>query len=157
MRICRCFIINLVGVLTAAAFGARAETNALQLTVAPFVPWRRKRTNNAAVRAAEERADAAQAHVATVPTWADPTVRFGVMGAERMMRRDDGDLLYGIEQTLPLWGKPQAARRLAQAEAATAGAVVTLRARQHQRDRSAALFNRAWRAAPCVGSPEDLP
>ena len=82
MRICRCFIINLVGVLTAAAFGARAETNALQLTVATLRALAEEaRTNNAAVRAAEERADAAQAHVATVPTWADPTVRFGVMGA----------------------------------------------------------------------------
>jgi outer membrane protein TolC len=141
MRICRCLVFNLVGVLTAAAFSARAETNTLQLTVATLRALAEEvRTNNAAVRAAEERADAAQAHAAAVPTWADPTVRIGVMGADRMMRRDDGDLLYGIEQTLPFWGKPQAARRLAQAEAATAGAIVTLRTRQYQRDAIRAAF-----------------
>src|SRR4051812_34405572 len=64
------------------------------------------RTNHPALRAADARADAATWNAAAVRAWDDPMAKFGVMGADRERRADDGDLLYGIEQKLPLFGKP---------------------------------------------------
>jgi cobalt-zinc-cadmium efflux system outer membrane protein len=77
------------------------------------------RTNHPALRAADARADAAVWNAAAVRTWEDPMAKFGVMGAEREKRADDGDLVYGIDQKLPVFGKPRAAREVAQAEATT--------------------------------------
>ncbi len=75
------------------------------------------RTNHPALRAADARADAGVWNAAAVRNWEDPTAKVGVMGAERAMRAEDGDLLYGVEQKLPLFGKPRAARAVAQAGA----------------------------------------
>jgi outer membrane protein, heavy metal efflux system len=75
------------------------------------------RTNHPSLRAADARADAAVWNAAAVRTWEDPMAKFGVMAADRVKRADDGDLQYGIEQKLPLFGKPEAMRALAQAEA----------------------------------------
>ena len=76
------------------------------------------RTNNPALAAVAARTNAAARAVAAVRTWDDPMIRAGYSFADdqRMMRADDGDLIYGVEQKLPLWGKPQAMRRMAQAE-----------------------------------------
>ena len=74
------------------------------------------RTNHPALAAADARTNAAAASFAAVRTWEDPTLKFGVMAAEEMLRMDDGDLGYGVEQKLPLWGKPALARRVARAE-----------------------------------------
>lgn len=46
-------------------------------------------------------------------------LRLGGMGARREMQAEDGDFIYGVEQKLPLFGKPQLARKVAQAELAT--------------------------------------
>jgi outer membrane protein TolC len=70
------------------------------------------RTNNPALKSAEARVNAARADEQTVRTWEDPTVRIGKMGAERSIRAEDGDLIYGVEQKLPLFGKPRASRRV---------------------------------------------
>jgi outer membrane protein TolC len=74
------------------------------------------RTNNPALRATRKRVDAARANFESVRTWEDPMVRLGGMVADREMRADDGDLLYGVEQKLPLFGKPGAMRAMARAE-----------------------------------------
>ena len=76
------------------------------------------RTNHPALRAANARTVAADAGVGAVRTWDDPMVRVGGMAAERAMRADEGDFFYGIEQKLPLFGKPRAARKVAAAELA---------------------------------------
>ena len=76
----------------------------------------RLRTNHPAVQAADARAEAAVQNANAVRTWADPMVRLGGVAAREPMRADEGDLIYGIEQKLPLFGKPQAARKVAQAE-----------------------------------------
>lgn len=118
-----------------------AETDPLPLTVAHIGELAEEaQTNNTAIRAALARVEAAQAEGETVPTWDDPMVRLGGMGANSMMRREDGDLLYGVEQKLPLWGKPQAARRLAQAGASISEASATLRAQQLKRDVAIAVL-----------------
>lgn len=69
-----------------------------------------------ALRAARAREAAAAAGLDAVRTWDDPMFRLGGMFAEEMMRAEDGDIMYGIEQKLPLFGRPKLARRTAAAE-----------------------------------------
>jgi outer membrane protein TolC len=59
------------------------------------------RTNHPSVAAAQARVRAAEAGVRTLRLWEDPMAGFGVMAAERTMRRDDGDIVFMAEQTLP--------------------------------------------------------
>jgi outer membrane protein, heavy metal efflux system len=80
------------------------------------------RTNHPALRATWARTNAAGAGVQGVRTWEDPRLRLGGMAANETMRADQGDIIYGVEQKLPLWGKPQATRRVAQAELAVESA-----------------------------------
>jgi outer membrane protein TolC len=74
------------------------------------------RTNHPGVTAAAARTFAAVQNLRGVRTWEDPTVRLGGMGASESKRAEDGDLLYGVEQKLPLFGKPKLARAVAAAE-----------------------------------------
>lgn len=101
------------------------------------------RTNHPALRAADLRADAAVWNAAGVRTWEDPMAKFGVMGADRMRRADDGDLIYGVEQKLPLFGKPQAMRAVARAEATTQRHEAMYRGVQLRRD----LYRQALKVA----------
>ena len=80
------------------------------------------RLSNAALRASSERVITASHEVGGVRTWDDPTFKFGgsVFSARGMSPAEQGDLLYGVEQKLPLFGKPAAARRVAEAGRATA-------------------------------------
>jgi cobalt-zinc-cadmium efflux system outer membrane protein len=92
------------------------DTNALQITP-EFISLlvKEMETNNPAFLATLARTNAAAASVRSVRTWEDPTARLGGMGAREELRASDGDVIYGVEQKLPLFGKPQAARRLAAA------------------------------------------
>ena len=73
------------------------------------------RTNHPSVAAAQARVFAAEAAVRGVRLWEDPTANAGVMAADREMRADDGDLIFGVEQMLPR-------RKLYKARKARAGA-----------------------------------
>ncbi len=106
------------------------------------------RTNHPAVRAAEARAAAARFDVAAARTWEDPVARAGVMGAASARRKDDGDLEFGVEQKLPLFGKATAARRMAEAEAATERHRTEFRAHQLRREITERLVKLAL--ADCV-------
>lgn len=101
------------------------------------------RTNHPALQAAAARTNAAAANVASVRTWDDPMVRVGGMAAETMMRAGEGDLLYGVEQKLPLFGKPQRARAVAQTELATEQANASYQFQLLRRDLAIALFKAA--------------
>jgi outer membrane protein, heavy metal efflux system len=101
----------------AAEWRSSADTNALAVTPA----WvnqlaEEMRTNHPALLAARARTNAADANVKSVRTWEDPMARIGGMYADKMMRMEDGDLFYGAEQKLPLFGKPGAMRKMAFAE-----------------------------------------
>ena len=74
------------------------------------------RSNNAALWAARSRVTAAEENARSIPLWRDPEVMLGGMAAETMMRAEDGDLMYGVEQMLPVFGKEKAARMAARAE-----------------------------------------
>jgi outer membrane protein TolC len=77
------------------------------------------RTNNPALRAASAMTNAAAAGAAAVRTWEDPMVVAGGLAAREDMRADEGDIIYGVEQKLPLFGKPKLERNVARAELAT--------------------------------------
>jgi cobalt-zinc-cadmium efflux system outer membrane protein len=114
------------------------------------------RTNHPWLRAADLRADAALWGAAAVRRWEDPMARVGVMGAERMRREDDGDLIYGVEQKLPLFGKPQAARAFAQAGAQRLREEAGYRAAQLQRDVHQQLLKVAFAERALALSREDV-
>lgn len=111
------FAITVLILSGAAALKTFAATNALTVTPA-FVNQlaEEMRTNHPALFAARARTNAAGANLAAVRTWDDPMFKLGGMAAEEMMRREDGDIIYSLEQKLPLFGKPKAARAVAAAE-----------------------------------------
>lgn len=126
---------SLFVLLSGRLVAAEVETNAVVVSPQLIdILATEARTNHPALRAADLRADAATWNAASVRTWEDPMAKFGVMGADRERRMDDGDLIYGVEQKLPLFGKPQAMRAVAQAEAVTQGHEAMFRGVQLRRD-----------------------
>lgn len=113
-------------------------------------------TNSPALQAAAARTAAARASEAAVRTWEDPMVMVGGMFADEMMRADEGDLLYGVQQKLPLFGRPGAMRRLAAREADVMAADQEMTVQQRRSELARALFRAAyWQQAARVGT-EDL-
>lgn len=80
------------------------------------------RTEHPSVAAADARLKAAEVAIRGVRLWEDPMVGLGVMGAESTRRRDDGDLMFSIEQTLPRRKLFEAERDRARAERSVAAA-----------------------------------
>lgn len=76
------------------------------------------RTNHPSVSAARARMLGAEAGVRSVRLWEDTTVGLGFMAAEKEMRADDGDILFGFEQMLPRRKLYRAQKARAQAERA---------------------------------------
>lgn len=66
--------------------------------------------NHPSAIAGKHRAQAAEQETRAVRLWNDPMVGFGFMGASKMMRKDDGDVMVGFEQALPKPGMFQAER-----------------------------------------------
>jgi len=121
-----------------------AETNALVLTPSLINQLSEEiRANHPALRASQARTSAAEAHSKTVRVWEDPMLRLGGMLSETEMRAEDGDVIYGVEQKLPLFGKPQLARRVAEAELIKERATVDYQFQQFRRDLAQALFRTA--------------
>jgi outer membrane protein TolC len=100
------------------------------------------RTNNPALRAARSRARAASLNADAVRTWEDPMAMFGgsVFSPLGFDPAQQGDLAYGIEEKLPLWGRPKLTRRVAQAEISTRQADLNFRVQQLRRDVSRELL-----------------
>lgn len=115
-------------------------------------------TNNQALFAARARTNAAAHGIAAVRTWEDPMIRGGYMFADdqAMMQESDGDLLYGVEQKLPLWGKPQAMRRMARAELNIATADADMKFQVLRSDLARALFRAALACETVLIGEQDL-
>jgi outer membrane protein TolC len=90
------------------------------------------RTNNPALLAADARVRAAALNAGAVRTWEDPMAMFGgsVYSDKGFKPSEDGDLAYGIEQRLPLWGRPKLARQVAETETLMRRADVNLRSQE---------------------------
>lgn len=87
--------------------------------------------NHPSVAAAHARVLAAESGLRAVRLWQDPMAGLGFMAAEREMRKDDGDIMVGVEQMLPRRKLYEARKARAGAERAifeaeTRGATLTL-------------------------------
>ncbi|MEK7684117.1 MAG: TolC family protein [Verrucomicrobiota bacterium] len=114
------------------------------------------RTNNPAVRAAAARVQAAQSNSKAVRVWEDPMFTAGTVAASRSRRQDDGDVVYGVEQKLPLFRKPQLAKGVADAEAVTQKAAFDYEFQMLRLDIARQLFKTALADRTVKISQEDL-
>ena len=100
------------------------------------------RTNNPSVLAADFRVKSAEINAEAVRTWADPMFMVGgtTFSPRGMNPAMMGDLAYGVEQKLPLWGLPGLTRRVAQTGSAMEEADLNYRIQQLRRDISKQLL-----------------
>jgi len=144
-RVMKSIAIILLIFASPAGAVVAAETN----SVAPLTPAlinqlaEELRTNNPALRAATTRARAATLGAEGVRIWEDPMLVIGTQVADQEMKANEGNLVYGVVQKFPLFGKPQAMRRVAQAEAAMEGANSSFQFQTQRRDLAKALFQTA--------------
>jgi outer membrane protein TolC len=99
-------------------------------------------TNHPGLHAASARVDAATFNVAAVRIWEDPMFKFGGSSSSPRGFREseEGNLIYGIEQKLPLFGKPDLTRRAAIAGTLTQQAEFELRFETLRRDLAKGLI-----------------
>ena len=126
---CRLFVVGCsMFAITALADTA---TNRLKLTSAVLGSYSDElRTNSPAIKAAQARKTSAESRLAGVRSWANPDVSLGIYLASRPKREDDGDLVYGVSQSLPLWGRVAAERSAAESSILVASAGVDLQFQQ---------------------------
>jgi cobalt-zinc-cadmium efflux system outer membrane protein len=116
------------------------------------------RTNNPSLKAADSRVRAATLNAEAVRTWEDPMAMFGgsVYSSRGFSPSEDGNLAYGVEQKLPLWGRPRLARRVAQAETSVREAELAYRARQLRSEITKALLETALAGRVVEVGEQDL-
>ncbi len=116
------------------------------------------RAHNAALRAAEAQTGAAEAAVTAVRTWADPMASVGVWAptARGMKASELGNLVYGIEEQLPLYGRPDLARAVASADAAGARYAAEAESQRLRRDIRVALDGLALAGLEADVAAQDL-
>ena len=114
------------------------------------------RGRSPALQAAWARTNAAAAGVGAVRTWEDPKAFLGGMAAREEMRADEGDLMYGVEQKLPLFGKPKLARQVARAGLSTETANAEYQFQMLRRDLAKVVFRTALEDTILVISQQDL-
>jgi cobalt-zinc-cadmium efflux system outer membrane protein len=132
-------------------------TNVIRLTPAYINELAEEmRGKSPALQAAAARTNAAAANVGTVRTWDDPMARVGGMAAREDMRASEGDLMYGVEQKLPLFGKPNLARRVARAELSTETANAEYQFQILRRELAKAMFRTALVDEVVVIGQQDL-
>jgi cobalt-zinc-cadmium efflux system outer membrane protein len=141
---------NWVFALLMAASVARADdgmnlgdTNRVRLTPAFLQKMAEvMRTNHPGLLALQARARAASHATQAIRTWEDPVFKFGgVVASDRGPQlEEDGDLIYGLEQKLPLFGRPAAERRVAEKEAGVSVARHEMQFQLYRRDLARLLF-----------------
>lgn len=99
-------------------------------------------TNNPGQLAANSRVKASAANVGSIRVWDDPMFLFGgsVFSPRGMDPAMMGDLTYGIQEKLPLWGMPKLNRQMARAEMSASEAEADYRFQQLRRDITKQLF-----------------
>ena len=100
------------------------------------------RTNNPSLKAADSRIRSATLNAEAVRTWDDPMATFGgsVYSSLGMNPAQEGNLAYGVEQKLPLWGQPRLNRRIAEARTSMQQAEAGFRLEEVRRDISKGLL-----------------
>ena len=94
------------------------------------------RTNNPSLKAADSRVRAATLNAEAVRTWEDPSLVVGgsAFSPRGMDPAQIGDLAYGIEEKLPLWGRPKLTRNAAESETSLRLADANYRLQELRRD-----------------------
>jgi outer membrane protein TolC len=113
---------------------------------------------NPALQAAGARTDAANAAVAAVRTWDDPTASFGLWAASSrgFSSSEEGNIIYGLEQRLPLYGRPDLMRKVAAADASREQLAADFEGRKIRRDLRAALHGLALSDRETEVAAQDL-
>ena len=116
------------------------------------------RTNNPSLKAADSRVRSATLNAQAVRTWDDPMAMFGgsVYSDRGFNPSEDGNLAYGVEQKLPLWGRPKLARKVAETESSMREAEVNYRAHQLRSDITKALMKTALAETVVEVGEQDL-
>jgi cobalt-zinc-cadmium efflux system outer membrane protein len=114
--------------------------------------------NNPALQAAGARTQAASAAVSAVRTWDDPTASFGLWApsSRGFSSSEEGNLIYGVDQKLPLYGRPALARKIAEADASREALAADFEAQKLRRDLQVALNVLALAGREAEVSREDL-
>jgi cobalt-zinc-cadmium efflux system outer membrane protein len=113
----------LLSTLMQGLLGAVPSLDGSSLRITPDLIARltdEARSHSPAIGAADARADAASAAVDAVRNWDDPIVSLGlwIPSSHSFPSSDQGNIIYGLEQRLPLFGRPKLARDVAEADAA---------------------------------------
>src|SRR5438093_7391407 len=116
------------------------------------------RTNNPSLKAADSRVRSATLNAQGIRTWEDPMAMFGgsVYSDKGFKPNEDGNLAYGVEQKLPLWGKPKLTRRVAETETSTRQAETGLRVQEFRRDLAKGLLATAFAEQVVAIGEQDL-
>jgi outer membrane protein TolC len=121
----------------------RADPSTEVLSPASVNAWVEvMRTNSPALAGAGQRTRAAKLNAEGVRRFEDPKVVFGgaVFSEQGMKPSEEGNLIYGVEQKLPIMGKETAARRRAEAEAGVEAARAEAVFQESRRNLAQALF-----------------
>src|SRR6478672_5780196 len=114
------------------------------------------RTNNAALWANRSRVVAAEENAKSIPTWRNPELMAGGMAGDEGMRAFLGDIIYGVQQPLPVFGKEKAARAAAQSEIGVEQADLEYQFQTVRKTLAQALFNAALSDEVLALSQQDL-
>jgi outer membrane protein, heavy metal efflux system len=116
------------------------------------------RAQSPALLAARARTAAASAAIAAVRTWDDPTASFGVSvpTARGFSSSEEGNLVYGLDQKLPLYGRPDLLRKVAAADASREQFAADYEAQKLRRDLAVALDGLALAGREAEIAEEDL-
>jgi cobalt-zinc-cadmium efflux system outer membrane protein len=113
---------------------------------------------NPALQAAGARTEAAAAAVEGVRTWEDPTASFGLWAptSRGMSVSQEGNLVYGLDQKLPLYGRPDLMRKVAATDAAREQLAAGYETEQLRRDLQVALNGLALAGRKAEIAEQDL-
>jgi outer membrane protein, heavy metal efflux system len=111
-----------------------------------------------ALQAAGARTEAANEAVAAVRTWDDPTASFGLWapGSRGFSSSEEGNLVYGLEQKLPLYGRPDLMRKIVAADASREKLAADFEGKKLRRDLSLALNGLALSDREAEVAEQDL-
>lgn len=111
-----------------------------------------------ALLAAGARVEAATAAVDAVRTWEDPTASFGYWASSSrgFESSQEGNLIYGVEQKLPLYGRPDLMRKAAAADASREQFAADYETQKLRRDLQVALYDLAFAGREAGVSEQDL-
>jgi outer membrane protein TolC len=114
------------------------------------------RIKSPALLAGNARSNAAVQSLNAIRTWDDPVARLGGVAAREGFRASDGDVVYGVDQKLPLFGKPKLARRLAAADVEAENAQTIYQFQTLKKELAKAAFRTALADEIIVVGEQDL-